>query len=341
MRTTERRRLGFTMIELVVAMSVVAVLASVLLVGVQRVRERARQSECENRLRQVILSVHLYENDHRRLLCPESRVFGPALPPLNPDGTRSEPVTASGYWRLLPYLGFESEASQARRFNASRGDGASTDHMRRQTRARISTLLCPSDPTDEGTNYRFNTGSTPFQLTTWWEGEESHRANGPFQHTLTRLSDISRGLSQVAALSERRKAAVDGSYDRRANVWPAALTLAYGERNVTIDIVRAVAESMGTRTPSHYYRLSGRSWHNPGLNFVTYNHVAPPGAPWAAVGSTAGLGADAGHEWTGSVPPSSNHLGGFQLAKLDGSITFLTDSIDPHVWASLGSISTD
>lgn len=211
---TSARR-GFSLVELLVVIGLIASLIAFLMPAVQQAREAARRLQCRNNLRQIGLAMHNYEERHGCLPF-SSLVF-----------TTVGAETGWGWGTmLLPDL---DQGNLYLKLNP-KGDnapGAPTD----DTKVVLPFYLCPSDGTGNWnlqkdghakSNYvaMFGSNKDPSATSTGDLG------NGAFYYnSSTRDRDITDGLSNTIAAGERAwdgmvvGAIGKGSIGRIGSIW--------------------------------------------------------------------------------------------------------------------------
>lgn len=318
-------RRGFTLVELLVVLGVVALLLAITLPAVQQVRESARQAQCKNNLRQIGLALHIYLEAHGVFPFGVGADQDGTMPSSGSPDSRRFALHA----QILPDLGqsavFQQIDFQVWPFypllspDPSVVVPTSTNH--RAAQAKIAVFRCPSDldrlvhPWGLN-NYRSCNGNT-------WDGR---RGNGLFgQNTATRSGDVTDGLSNTAAFGERVTGDDAGTntdllsdlFDLQGASTEAALRAACA--NLTAAQAPLVPQDSN----------GGMTWLEGNMNWTRYNHVLTPNRPSCKNGLT----------WNGvAMTAASRHRGGVNLLLADGGVRFISENIDEANWRALGSI---
>jgi len=133
-----KQRQGFTLIELLVVIAIIAVLIGLLLPAVQKVREAAARSQCQNNLKQLGIAMHNYNSTHGY------------FPPGQQTIHVSKNVTLQHSWTpfILPFIE-QGNLAERYNFNANWDDKLTNDNGVNQVTIKL--FLCPSAGTDRPT----------------------------------------------------------------------------------------------------------------------------------------------------------------------------------------------
>jgi len=356
------RSRGFTLIELLVVIAIIGVLIALLLPAVQQAREAARRAQCVNHLKQIGLACHNYQDAHR--VFPSQGSYWRCG-----AGSDWSGGGFSSFGQLLPYVDRSDLADRLNYgMNGHPNGCANTATNTTVGRIKVSTFLCPSDDaihigasgvTDAGDcNYMGNNGwprqSTGYNgergghsTTNWPIGNGflgTHPAfinpgvneafwqglglRTPFGWTVSQKNFID-GLSKTAAYSERLINPGLIVADSRRNVW----YWGDGTTPMTLPQMADACNSTTTRSSESVY--PGGSWLSPVPFFGNaYQHLLTPNTRNCRYGDLA--------QWTYSghnypFTPSSGHAGGVNVLYADGSVNFISNSIDRRNWWALGT----
>lgn len=329
-------RPGFTLVELLVVIAIIGILVGLLLPAVQAAREAARRMSCQNNAKQIGLALHNYESAFRSF--PSHAVYGPGNPPY------TMPFHHTWIGAILPY------AEQAGLTNAidprlpiwfqvlPTGEPVVS--------ARVPFLRCPSDgsykqvsESHENITPTCYAGSEGYH---WWETAtvgnwDPWNTLGFFQNTdlsgtftvrrFTTLGDMTDGTSNVMVVGEKCTSGFFGGPIR---------TSGSGMRRVA-HTDRVYSSALVATATSGWAGNEGGDQRT-----VNPDGSPKPGAGWFRAGPhaftptyLAAWGPNA--EWPG---PSSFHTAGITATFGDGSVHFISESIDWFTWALMNATNT-
>jgi prepilin-type N-terminal cleavage/methylation domain-containing protein/prepilin-type processing-associated H-X9-DG protein len=357
---------GFSLIELLVVITIIAALIALLLPAVQSARETARRTQCTNNLKQIGLAMENYvvENEALPPVCVDAEWAGRNNPIPQPHQNWSQ------HARLLPYL------EQMVAYNAinwsfgarwSDGDGVyadtnppddasgGKDSIPQMTvlTLQIATFLCPSDNNrgSSGT-YRFGGGSKLVGASNYAGNIGLNRRisggrpdltwllNGPnyvasnWDNTVnqtTTMASFRDGTSNTAIFSEwiKGQAVPTG---RAQNGLSEVYNL--GENSDFYRTDRQFMELCNTvpiTAANQQWQWKGEWWaYGPTM---IYSHTQTPNR-------TSCVYHDINQDGRGTITmigASSNHPGGVNVLFMDGSVRFVKNSVHYQTWYAIAT----
>ena len=334
---------AFTLVELLVVIAIIGILIALLLPAVQAAREAARRMQCSNNLKQFSLALHTYHDAYKSFPGVNAHFIG-----VNGDGAPSEMTWYGVAFVLLPYI------EQQSRFDAYLNESAANGGIRGPSAdpgaaypyiTGASFLACPSDGNAAGAtrpissiavsradhfnNLFADTNDDSFIRCTVRSPFNGARGNTDghkhIRFHYSSMGAIEDGTSNTIAAAE----VVSTSQAGTLNIKGGALNTpnmggngkGFNEGIETACLNKRDPNSQSSMlgTPNTDYRhgfygFSGRA------NDTSFHTALPPNSPSCTNGN--------GREAWGAISASSNHTGGVNGGMFDGSVQFISNTIN-------------
>jgi prepilin-type N-terminal cleavage/methylation domain-containing protein/prepilin-type processing-associated H-X9-DG protein len=310
-----KKRLGFTLVELLVVISIIGVLVGLLLPAVQSAREASRRANCMNNEKQIALALLSYESE-------KGAFPGYVSFTLVPMSGGAQPVKLNWVNSILPQLERSDIYNRLIEEYKKLVSGGTPDYQ--DTFLKI--MVCPSNmPSDTASRtpwlaYRSNTGR--------------NRGNAL-------LPTGSDATQQALASVINTQLISEGVFTDQAAI-PSKYTESVGEQVVRVGLSYITAHD-GSSTTLLLSEMSNSDtpmsdWKLPAINFTEKDEeVYPPtlGFNWKDMNNL--------QPNTVVVPNTpadkmkSNHPGGVIASFCDGHQMYLKTDIDPLIYMQLMS----
>lgn len=298
LRTRTRR--AFTVLELIVCISVVSMLFGLLFVAVERSRASARLIACKNTLRGVLSGLQNAEAANR---CYPSFYNGYM------KRTPSSPIV-----EILVHL-------ERKEIAQNRMEGNEELYPPFSPLNDGLPLICADDPSTTGSSYRFSIGSSIYGDSRIIPAENT--GNGAFSGLKRmRQSDFVDGLSNTIGISEHPIGTLGKNL---LYIFPISVgnktEFVVGNDEIQSDVV---------------YEFGGQSVLFGTMRHLGYSHANPPNAKQSDFLFCDQM-SPSSRCYAGLVSARSHHLNGVNVGVMDGSTRLISDTIDLGVWHSLGT----
>ncbi len=341
-------RNAFTLVELLVVITIIGILAGLLLPAVNAAREAARRAQCSNNLRNLGLAAIQHENQKGEFpgWVRDFGTFQGGTDPAAPNGPAVPSHLKVGTWAvsLLPYLDgqpiferwsedrypiiTETESELLEPTSGASGNGYAS-----AAAPNLEIMQCPSSPTIRGDNgrnsYVSNNGAHPAGNLSF--AQSMNKSNGVFVNRLrgsvnSSGNDVPTGDAvTIDDLKDGQGYTVLFSENLQAMPWHRA-----GFLNPPADLTSAPVAYPGDSRYVH-----GMVWHQADPAALPVHEINGSPAERDKFSLQMVQGGGAGLTPPDLARPSSAHTGGVNMAFADGTVRFITDEVEYRVYQAL------
>lgn len=309
---------GFTLVELLVVIAIIGILIGLLLPAVQAAREAARRTQCSNNLKQLGLALQNYHDVH--LVLPHNGLYW------HEGSNTMARLGPSVFVKLLPFI--EQSALYDQIDTKERNMDAVWIGAVKLWTIKVGALRCPSDPFGSST---YNEGTTNYAPSTGSQDVPSGGGCSEYETNTFGTGTLDWGGNYTSHFSSYRGEDVSGPFAGYA--WAARLgDMLDGTSNtIAIGEIRPAC--------AYYFGQSGYGWCEAnGFWFATTAPINYPTCPREGPGNN-GTPTQNCNSWNVYNTPwgfKSLHPGGAQFVFADGSVHFLSQTIDYRNYQRLG-----
>jgi prepilin-type N-terminal cleavage/methylation domain-containing protein/prepilin-type processing-associated H-X9-DG protein len=350
---------GFTLVEMLVVIAIIAVLAGLLLPAIQMAREAARRASCSNNLKNLALAIQQF--DAAKSQYPASRTFWnnpayrnlPIYPPSLTNAGRAVPATLTWVHEIMPYIEMQTIRDRLENQTATVMNQRSAGQSEGLAfgvpvwavdggSGKLGIVFCPSDETDDSLSGNTDLSGAPLKYS-----QLSYGINSGVADNLA-MANAAYGLDWPAngVFENKMRGTAEGPNGTNVRVFRTTMADVVngdGTSNTILLTDNSDLEEWNYAPTEYHVGIVWDDNYQNNTNQLLNKYIPYPNTPPNTKPSIGMVGLAGANNVVQSpqvdalayARPLSNHPGGFMTAFADGHAGFVSETIDFSVYARL------